>query len=132
MLLTGSLPLCHPSCSLIELSYQQISHQGPSQLTLPERNPEGADKFLAAGRWGKGASLPGGNERYLQPPVKLPSGDDTHAGRHAGAVIRLGCVLCGQLHSTALWLSEPPTGKTVQVTMGREKKTAWDKKHPIG
>lgn len=27
--LTGSLPKCHPSWSLIELSYQQFSHQGP-------------------------------------------------------------------------------------------------------
>lgn len=66
--------------------------------------------------------MPGSNERYLQPPVKLPSRDDTHAGRHAGAVIRLGCMLYGQLHSAALQLSEPPTVKTVQVTMGRERK----------
>lgn len=69
----------------------------------------------------KGAGLPRSYERYLQPAVKPPSGDGTHAGRHAGAVIRLDCGICGQLHSAALQLSEPPTGKTVQVAMGRER-----------
>lgn len=69
----------------------------------------------------KGAGPPHSYERYLQPAVKPPRGDATHAGRHAGAVIRLDCGICGQLHSAALQLSEPPTEKTVQVTMGRER-----------
>lgn len=69
----------------------------------------------------KGAGLPRSYERYLQPAVKPPHGDDTHAGRHAGAVIRLDCGICGQLHSAALQPSEPPTEKTVQVTMGSER-----------
>lgn len=77
---------------------------------------------------GKGASLPGSYERYLQPPVKLPSGDDTHAGRHAGVVIRLGYALWGQLYSAAMQLSEPPTAKTVQVTMEKERKQPWIKR----
>ncbi|KAM7409534.1 hypothetical protein PAMA_001155 [Pampus argenteus] len=71
---------------------------------------------------GKGAGLLGANERYLQPPVKLPSGDDTHAGHHAEAVIRLGFTLCGQLHSAAPWPSEPPTGKTVKSYHGERKR----------
>ncbi|KAK5869808.1 hypothetical protein PBY51_024498 [Eleginops maclovinus] len=74
---------------------------------------------------GKGACLPGSNEKYLQPPVKLPSGDDSHAGRHtgrhAGAVIRLGCVLCGQLYSAARGLLNHPLGKLFKLPWGEKE-----------
>lgn len=81
----------------------------------------------------KEAGLPRSSERYLQPAVKPPSGDGTHAGRHAGPVIRLDCGICGQLHSAALQLSEPPTGKTVQATVRREReKSVWGKKDQNG
>lgn len=67
------------------------------------------------------ANMPGSNERYLQPSVKLSSGDGTHAGRLAEAVIRLGSVLFGQVHSkrTTHW----------EISLschGETKKTAWD------
>lgn len=84
----------------------------------------GADKFLAAGcrREERGAGAPPrSSERYLQPAVKPPSGDGAHAGRHAGALIRLDRGVGGQARSAGLRLREPPTGKTVQVTMGRER-----------
>lgn len=65
---------------------------------------------------------PRSSERYLQPAVKPPPrGDGAHAGRHAGALIRLDRGVGGLARSAGLRLREPPTGKNVPVTMGRER-----------
>lgn len=71
-----SLPLCHPSWGLIELSYQQISHRGSRRWHSQKDTHMGATNFKQQGV----------AKRSTKAPVKVLSsahGEGAPAGHHA-------------------------------------------------
>ena len=85
VLLTGFLPKCHPSWSLIKLSYQQISHQGPHVWHL-KKKPRGGQQISISRALRAGA---GPARRSWKLPAacgQAPLWDDTQTGLYCSAI----------------------------------------------